>query len=102
MTDAACNDEICLRTGGDEFVVLAVDYSEDAAEQYISRLRDNIAKRISRDKKEFNIEVSIGTCIRPLNRHSEHTVTEIAEQFMKTADERMYEEKKAHKVKKAK
>ena len=100
MTSAAKNDEICLRTGGDEFVVLARDYSEEKAEVYISQMREKIAGRVKHDKKIFDVEVSVGTCIRKLNPHSTHTLTEIAEQFITTADERMYAEKKAHKIKK--
>ena len=37
---AAKNGEICLRTGGDEFVVLAGDYSDEKAAEYIRMVRN--------------------------------------------------------------
>ena len=60
MNVAATNGEICLRTGGDEFVVLAEDYSEEKANEYILKLREHISKRMERDKKRYALNVSIG------------------------------------------
>ena len=51
MSRASSNGEICLRTGGDEFVVLAADYSEEKAKLFVERLRDCIRTRVKRDKK---------------------------------------------------
>ena len=98
MTKAAVDDEICLRTGGDEFVVIAGDYSGDKAVQYIERLRKHISNRIKRDKKPYKLEVSVGVCIRePLLKEGE-SILELSENYMKLADVEMYKEKKAHKA----
>ena len=100
MTNASQNDEICLRTGGDEFVVLARDYSEQKVKDFSERMREQIRKRTQRDGKSYNIEVSIGACIRKLSHDPGKSVTEISEEYIREADELMYEEKKSHKQQK--
>ncbi len=98
MTKASVNDEVCLRTGGDEFVVIAGDYTEEKAVQYIERLRGYITKRIKRDKKTYNLNVSVGVCIREPVLEEGMTILELSENYMKQADFEMYKEKKAHKA----
>lgn len=97
MTNAAQHDEICMRTGGDEFVVLAGDYSQEKANDFITRLREQIRKRTERDKKTYRVEVSVGVCIRKLQHDGMKSVTELSEDYMKAADALMYEEKSRHK-----
>ena len=97
MSRAASNGEICLRTGGDEFVVLAGDYSEEKAEQFVTRLRDYILTRIKRDNKPYKLEVSVGLCLKKPTYQDGMTMNEISEEYMRLADEEMYKEKKEHK-----
>ncbi len=97
MRVASKHGEICLRTGGDEFMVIAKDYTEDMAREFIERMREHIDKRIARDKKPYEVKVSTGYCIRiPENNTS--LITEVSEEYQKIADSMMYEEKKTHKA----
>ena len=94
---ASQDGEICFRTGGDEFVVLAGDYSKEKAAEYIGRVRNYISAKVKSDEKRFPLQVSVGACIAKPSVDTNHTVSEISEQFMKLADEEMYKEKKMHK-----
>lgn len=100
MNVAARNGEVCLRTGGDEFVVLAKNYSDEKVASYISILRNHIALRASRDKKDYTIGVSIGACVMVPPQCDEGEIHRYSEEYIKIADAAMYEEKKAHKQKK--
>lgn len=97
MSRVSSNGEICLRTGGDEFVVLAADYSEEKAKLFVERLRDCIRTRVKRDKKPYNLEVSVGLCLSKPIYHEGSTLNEVSEEYMRKADEEMYKEKKEHK-----
>lgn len=110
MRFAATNGEVCLRTGGDEFVVLAKNYNETKATSYARTLCEYIAKHISRDKKKYSFQVSIGSCVKVPPAHlpdealnedgelSEDTIREFSEEYLRIADAEMYEEKKEHKA----
>ncbi len=98
MMVAAKNGELCIRAGGDEFVMLAGNYSEEKANEYIKQLRENIERRITRDNKPYKVDVSIGTYMNiPKNNNS--SINEISESYLKQADSEMYKEKKDHKNK---
>ena len=97
MKAASDRGEICLRTGGDEFVVLAGDYSKENVTKYVGRLREYIFNKIMHDKKPFKLEVSVGAYVGKPDAGEGRTVTEISEEFMKFADIEMYKEKKEHK-----
>jgi diguanylate cyclase (GGDEF) domain len=101
MKAAATQGEVCLRTGGDEFAVLAKGYTYEMAEDYIRRLREYMEKRVQQDKKEYPLGVSVGVCVRnPEDNDGIITDAEIdaaSEEYMKYADAEMYKEKKAHK-----
>lgn len=97
MRVASKDGEICLRTGGDEFMVIAKDYTEEMARDFISRMRDHIDKRIMRDKKPYEVKVSTGYCIK-IPKNDPSLITEVSEEYQKIADSMMYEEKKTHKA----
>jgi len=101
MRLASKNGEVCLRTGGDEFVVLAKNYSEEKANEYVKILRDHIDECITRDKKDYNLSVSVGTCIKVPPREcstDESFLRAFSEEYLRIADAAMYEEKKEHKA----
>ncbi len=102
MTAASVNGEICLRTGGDEFIVLAKEYSKAKVEQYINRLRQYIEDHVRNDGKAYPVRVSVGSCIRKPSKSDKDLVRELSEEYMKIADSAMYEEKKSHKLEKNK
>ena len=94
---AADNSEICMRAGGDEFVVLAKNYSEEMAQKYKSAFRSYIDKKTERDNKAFVVKVSCGVFMDIPARDTDKTVTELYERFLRKADALMYEEKNNHK-----
>ena len=110
MRFAATNGEVCLRTGGDEFVVLAKDYSEAKALSYARTLCEYIANHVSRDRKKYPLRVSIGSCIKVPPELSSETdadgdgsadedaIRAYSEEYLRIADAKMYEEKKMHKA----
>ena len=115
MRFAATRGEIGLRTGGDEFVVLAKDYSDAKALEYARVLRDYIETCVSRDKKDYEVSVSVGSCImlppesdlpkveegetidEALIRADEAAIQHFSEEYLKIADAAMYKEKSLHK-----
>lgn len=100
MRLAALNGEVCLRTGGDEFVVLAKDYSEEKAMIYVKSLCDYIQKCVMRDQKIYPLRVSTGVCIKVPPKDVETnpaTIRAFSEEYLKIADAKMYEVKKKHK-----
>ena len=101
MRLSAINGEVCLRTGGDEFVVLAKNYSEEKASIYVKSLSDYIEKCTSRDKKEYPLRISTGVCIKRPPTDCETDAASIrafSEEYLRIADARMYEVKKKHKA----
>ena len=98
MRKAAEDDEICIRSGGDEFVVLGKNYTEEKADKFKLRLRDTLAKMCDKDKKDYEISVSIGCFIDIPRKHQEKSMIDIGEYYLKEADKLMYSEKKQHKA----
>ena len=97
MTFASKNGEICVRSGGDEFTMIAGDYTEEMIMEFVSRVREHLGHIGKRDKKPYNIDFSMGYCIQvPTSEMG--SITEISEKYLKIADEKMYEEKKNHKA----
>ncbi len=97
MTAASSHGEINFRTGGDEYLVLAKDYSDKKAEEYLARLRSYLAEKIEADNKPYPLDFSVGTCIRNPSDDMDISAIEAMESYMKVADARMYIEKKKHK-----
>lgn len=94
MTKSAYLDEICIRTGGDEFVVLAKHYDPEKEDTYIRLVRERIGQIVRTAGKKYEVTVSIG-CFRSVPTHTTHAlIQDEAEQFLKKADKAMYREKK--------
>ena len=99
LRDSAHLDEICIRTGGDEFVVLAKHYDQEKADTYIRLVREKIDHTIQRAGKPYTVSISVG-CYRSVPRRSGSlSVQENAELFLKRADKAMYKEKREMKRK---
>lgn len=95
MRQCATQDEICIRTGGDEFVVLAKHYDHIKEFTYVNLVREKIENIRQVAGKQYPITVSIG-CYR--NVPSPAGVASIqseAEFYLSQADEAMYIEKEA-------
>ena len=95
MRKSAMLDEICIRTGGDEFVVLAKNYDESRESAFISMFREEISRSIRKVGKNYQVTVSIG-CFRKVPDPSGYvSIQSEAELFVRSADQAMYEEKQA-------
>ena len=96
MTSSSGDDEICTRAGGDEFVVLAKNYTTEKMNDYIRRVREHIAAKVASDKKEYDVVVSVGAHIG--YPHEEGTdMHQALEDYQRIADSAMYVEKRRHK-----
>lgn len=98
MQQAANGNEVCARSGGDEFVVLAKNYSADMASRFVMKVRSVIEQKVSLDGKEYNVSVSAGHYIVFPDETSGNDLHKIFEKCLKEADSIMYIEKKEHKV----
>ena len=97
LTNASGNSEICIRAGGDEFVVLAKNYSDELAAAFRKDLDEYIREKIARDNKEYNVTMSIGTDMKVPQEDCGKSVEDLCENFLRNADALMYKEKKQHK-----
>ena len=97
MRRCAVQDEICIRTGGDEFVVLAKHYDEVKEWTFVNLLREEIDRIRQVAGKHYQITVSIG-CYRSIpNPMGVASLQTEAERFLGKADRAMYIEKEASK-----
>ena len=82
---------ICARFGGDEFVIIAADQTEEQARDFEKRFEKRLAEINARIHKPYEISASIGSFI------TEADVNTKIHQLITQADSRMYEEKKRKK-----
>lgn len=93
MMYAAREKEICIRSGGDEYIVIGKDYSEEKVQRYIGLFKEFIDSANESLKKPYTIGASLGYYMGVPDE--KHTV----ENYLKIADDRMYENKKKRKAK---
>ena len=90
-------DEVCARTGGDEFIVLAKNYTEEKALEFIEKVRSVIAQKVMLDDKEFKVGFSSGIHVECPDDSAEGDAHKVFERCLKEADASMYSEKRLHK-----
>lgn len=90
IKNAAGQDAVCARFGGDEFVVVIPD--PNVAESYIERVNEEIIRFNGSEYDPFEICVSIGDASFDINDRANIDIA------MKAADEKMYECKRRHKA----
>lgn len=95
MRQTARQDEICIRTGGDEFVVLAKNYDEVKEWTFINVFREQIDRIRQVAGKHYQITVSIGTFRCIPDPAGVASIQIEAERFLSRADTAMYIEKQA-------
>lgn len=93
MKKSACLDEICIRTGGDEFVVLAKNYDQKKADSYMRMVREAIGQSIRRAEKNYDVSVSIGCYRKVPESEGTASIQSEAETWLGKADKEMYKEK---------
>ncbi len=86
-------DEICIRMGGDEFVVLAKNYDPKKADVFMRMVRDLINQSTRRAGKNYQISVSIGCYMNVPEKEGFASIQSEAETYLGKADKEMYSEK---------
>ncbi|MBR3107107.1 MAG: GGDEF domain-containing protein [Clostridia bacterium] len=96
MRASARHDEICIRSGGDEFVVLAKNYDRAMEETFIRGVRERISQSQRRAGKNYQISVSIGCFGSVPDPSGTASIQSEAEMYLSGADKAMYTEKQKY------
>lgn len=89
---AVCRDsDLYARMGGDEFVILFINTTNDAAEDIIVRLQQSLKKYNQKANREYDIEFSFGIVDFDPDKHNSIEV------LLEDGDSLMYEHKKKNK-----
>ncbi|NLJ97226.1 MAG: GGDEF domain-containing protein [Clostridiales bacterium] len=88
LTFVADDDEICARFGGDEFLVIGLEYDEAKANRFVKRFIDKVNAFNQSVKEEFNVYVSYGWILCAPNEET------TLEECLAKADFKMYQQKK--------
>ena len=94
------HSSLCVRSGGDEFVIVAKNYDQLRAADFIRKVRDYITDKVRSENKHFDVVVSAGIHIaNPAMDVKEKQLDEyqLFADYLKIADQSMYDEKKQHK-----
>ena len=92
MTSVSDNNEICVRNGGDEFLLIGVgDYTKDTAEEKVNKIINEINRRSEESGKPYSVSASLGFCCDLLQSDTN------IDKLMAIADEKMYENKRKRK-----
>lgn len=88
LNSSADDDEICVRFGGDEFIVIGLEYDEEKAYRFIRRFIGELDRFNQSGRNEYNVYVSYGwSLVTP----DDNTTVE---DCLIIADKRMYQQKK--------
>ncbi len=79
--------EIAGRMGGDEFYIIAIDYTETQLKRFLDRLNTYVGEFNAKKDKPYLIDVSFGTCMDEINSIGR------LDELLKISDERMYNQK---------
>ena len=93
---SAMEHEICIRTGGDEFVVLAKHYDAGRESMFTKLVREEIDRIRQVAGKQYEITVSIGCCRRVPDPAGVASLQTEAELYLSNADREMYMEKEGY------
>lgn len=91
LAELVQENEICARTGGDEFMVLLYYEKEGREEQFVEELYAALEEEQNRNPKPYPVHASVGYCC--VSKSSDMSLAACAQ----LADSRMYENKKAYK-----
>lgn len=85
-------DQLLMRYGGDEFVVLSGCEAEEEADRQVEAIRQTIRKKNSDGEYPFSLEVSIGVSVYHSSKIEDLSI------LIEAADKKMYLEKKQRKT----
>ena len=97
MLRATDGNEICARSGGDEFTVLAKNYTAEKAAAFVAKVRMIIEQKVQLDNKNYRVRISSGFHIEYPDSY-EMDENKVFEHCLKEADAAMYIEKRRHKA----
>ena len=95
---ASVNGEICSRTGGDEFVVIADNYDTEKAGGFIRKVRRKLSELTGQGNTGYDVVVSAGTYMEVPDPSSDEDPAAVFERYVARADQEMYAEKRQHKL----
>lgn len=84
---AAEDDELCMRIGGDEFVVIGMDYDEKKLEVFLQMFQRKLDSFNNNECSPYKVQVSCGFSIT--NPHKSLSI----EECLLVADSKMYQQK---------
>jgi diguanylate cyclase (GGDEF)-like protein len=84
---AADDDEVCMRIGGDEFVVIGMDYDEKKLEDFLNKFHEKLDHFNNSNEYNFKVKVSCGWNIT--NPYKTISI----EDCLIVADSKMYQQK---------
>jgi diguanylate cyclase (GGDEF)-like protein len=87
---AVRSNDTVARWGGDEFIVLLENVTSDLIETLTGRLRTNLQTPVEFEGQQLGVGISIGVAVHPVGGSLDET--------LKTADQRMYDEKLARRT----
>jgi diguanylate cyclase (GGDEF)-like protein len=93
MIYAAKEEEICVRSGGDEYVVIGQDYDQEKLDKFLKRFNEFLEHANDTFGKPYRFGASVGYYMGVPDGSRK------LENYLKIADERMYENKKIRKAK---
>lgn len=89
---ASTGKEICARVGGDEFDIIAGDYTREELNDFIFRIFSYLEKINDEGENEYKVKASYGALI--IDTHEGNSL----EYYINQCDKMMYEDKKRKKV----
>ena len=98
MMGSVDTDEICARAGGDEFTILAKNYTAEKAVQLVEKIRSFISRKVKLDDKDYDVRISVGIHVVYPDDSMEGDAHKLFEHCLKEADTALYKEKKQHKT----
>ena len=87
LQKAADDDEICIRLGGDEFMVVGMDYDNEKMKNFLTRFVDELNRFNAMQQHDVRVFISYGYYI--ITPDQETTI----ENCMRVADTLMYQQK---------
>lgn len=87
LLNAAEDDEICIRMGGDEFSVIGIDYDNEKIVRFVEKFTNGIQIFNQNSKYDFKVSVSYGWSITKADKYT------TLEECLSVADKKMYLQK---------